>query len=455
MTNRNQRLPAGAIPFTTGDKFQYLQRRSAQSASEWNVACALRLQGAVPSAADLHTVMADAAERIPALGYRIGGHGRHRYFEPCPDLDVRDHIEEVRYPRGRAARACLLDAVDRPWPAERTPWSVQIVSGYADGEYLVVYRVAHLLQDGMATAMTAQALLSGQRLPVPVRQPRTHRDWPGLRDVAAGLSYLPEFFKPAAQWVPGRSRPDRNDGWVQHVCTLDRALFDDITRCTKARTAQISLAVLSGALRAWAPEHWEGSGRLRRHGLPVHLTLSLRDLRERHGLGNYVGLIPLTLPCGEPSPAERLQHLMGDADYSRLVRFRRLLMHLHHQRGLIGWTIASIIKACELPRLRVTIVPAESDPAAYGAREVLGVLPREARATAGVLVTPHRSTVTVQVCTRASISTADRLPDLITASLAELHEAVTRRCHDSAPAAPPAPRDSAADTTSVVDRSAS
>ncbi|MFI2200279.1 hypothetical protein ACH47Z_05740 [Streptomyces sp. NPDC020192] len=67
---------------------------------------------------------------------------------------------------------------------------------------------------------------------------------------------------------------------------------------------------------------------------------------------------------------------------------------------------------------------------------------------------PHRSAITVQATFRASDGATERLPALITASLAELHEAVTGRLDGLSIADPRRSADSLAGSTPVPEGTA-
>jgi diacylglycerol O-acyltransferase / wax synthase len=429
MFTRKRDAPRDAVPFNVIDKFLCLQeRRSRRSrrASDWNVGAALRGRGHPPGAEELRELVADAADRVPALGYRVAGRGRHRFFESCP-VDPAFHVEELRCPAGWTVEQCLTQALERPWTEGRPPWGLQIVSGYRAGEHLLVYRVAHQLQDGLAAAATASAMLSGARLPAPQAHARSRFTIPDARALRAGMALAPRFLAPGTRWLPAGGGPARSLA-IRPPVVLDRAAFDDITRATGAATAQICLAVVSGALRSLASErHGHRTGRPQRRGFPVYFTVSLQQPRDRAGLGNRVGMIPLTLPCDEPSPARRLRRIVRRTDYERLGRYRALLAGMLNWPNLAGWALAHVLAASQQRRLTVTIVPAPPGTIVPADSELIALPPRPSSQHGVLAVLVQPDAITMHPALQPSIEGADRLPALFAGALAELHTAVTPR----------------------------
>ncbi|MFI8169869.1 wax ester/triacylglycerol synthase domain-containing protein [Streptomyces sp. NPDC085931] len=407
----------GALPLAWPDKYLCLDPDPTQL----RFAGALRREGPPPAHEELREMLAGAVGQVPALGYRVTGRGWRRRFEPCPDYDPDDHIEFVRYPCGQEPALCVLDALERPFPHGRSPWSLQVISGYRDTEHLLVYRVCHLLQDGMGASLTAHALLSGNALPPP--GPPLPAEPVTAQHLLRGAQFLPRFLQRPARWLPaGRPEP----GPALAPVVLDRSAFDDITRSTGAGTAQICLAVLAGALRAWAPHHWDGTaGRRQRRGLPVHMTLDLRGPRERTTLGNHVGIVPLTLPCGEASPTQRLQQTLRQADYGRLGQYRRLLRGFLHGTNGAQWPAAWLCRTLEKPRPLVTMVSTQVDVSRLGAMELLTIPPRPRHVPGGFIFIHQPSTITACAAFHLDHPGTGLLPGLLTDALTELHAATT------------------------------
>lgn len=425
MFTRSHRHISSASPFGSSAAYLRMQARSAPDPAHPHICVAGRVPGRAPTREELRHIFAEVADRVPALGYRVAGSGRHARLEPAADFDVSRHIEDVLVPAGQSPAQCVLEASQRPLPRDRPPWSIQLIRGYSTDEYVLSYRADHLLQDGMAAAQTMAAAFCGGRLPRPAPQPAPRA--PSLRTVRSCLRLLPNLLGPTAQWLPlyvprglGRVR-----GRVLHTVTVDRASFDDITRHTGAGTAQIALAVLTGALRAWTPRHWCGpTARSQRRGLRTYLTVSLRHRRDRAALGNLAGVVPLMLPCAEPSPARRLARIVERTGFDTLHRYRQFfswLLRLPHPP-------ARLLRRCmnpfAPPGLGVTIASAGPDENDLGVAELIAVPPLPSRTPGACMFVYDKTRVSVSFLFDSAIPDTDRLPGLLTAALAELHSGV-------------------------------
>ncbi|MFJ9713835.1 wax ester/triacylglycerol synthase domain-containing protein [Streptomyces sp. NPDC101234] len=418
MFGGRRRPSAGdVVPFNVADKFLHLQRRE-----DWDGIVALRRRGRPPTADDLAGLLDGVTGRIPVLGYRIGGSRWRPHFEPC-EVDWRDHVEELRFPAGRSLMSCVQEITERAWPAGRPPWSVLIISGYCEDEYLIGYRVSHVLQDGIATSLTASALFFGGSVPLAGPCRPVHRSvYSDVRTLAQGLRQaLPALLLPCARWLPPARRAGTD--WQSGQVVLDRALFDEITARTGAAPAQICLAVICGALRDWAPQHWSGPtlGRRQRRGLATGFVMSVRGPRETRSLGSHVGVFGVMLPCAEPSPRRRLQLIVERTDYRVLGAFRALYAKLLRAPGAWGWILAQCTSRLQRSGTGMTLIPSPRDPSAMDAEELLCVPARPPKNDAGFVVVQGPDTITIQAVFRAWVDRAEGMADLLTASLTELH----------------------------------
>jgi hypothetical protein len=416
-------MPPGAVPLNLVDAIHCRLMLKKGRAADVDFALVVRKAGAPPGVGDVRQLLSGAADRIPALGYRIAGRGRRSHFEPVP-VDVNHHIEELCFPPGRSVEACVKEAVERPWSADRPLWRVQIISGYTSDEHLLVYRVCHVLQDGLGAAATAQILLGGARPPAPCPPGALPR--PGLRALRSGLAFAFRFLLPRADWLPADAQTD-SDQWICRTAVLDRALFDDLSHRTGASTSHICLTVISGALRAWTPQHWDmPRSRRQRRGLPACLTLSLRAPRDHNFLGNKAGWVPLVLPCVEPSPLQRLMAVKKQADLTEMAPYRNLLAYLLHPPRTLRWLLAQIAAAKTIPGPVITIIPGEKDTADLDdVKELLPVPPRPPGCDGGFVVITQPSTITVHAMFQPHVTDTERLPALLAASMNELHAAAT------------------------------
>ncbi|WP_171165484.1 wax ester/triacylglycerol synthase domain-containing protein [Streptomyces sp. I05A-00742] len=411
----------GPVSFGPSDRYQYLRARSVPDPARTHVCIAARMTGPPPTRDELELLVADMVARVPALGYRVAGRGRRARFEPAGRLDVSRHVEEIEVPAGRSADRCALDALESPLAPGRPLWGVRLIRGYSEDEFLLTYRAAHLFQDGLAVARAMGAALSGARLPPPAPRPATAPSSPvGLRSC---VRFLPHLFGRTARWLPpGTTMTGKR---TLHTVTLDRAAFDDITRRTGATAAQIGLAALAGALRAWTPEHWSGTGgRRQRRGLRAYLPISLRHPGDRAALGSSVGIMPLTLPCAEPSPVRRLEDVVRDTGPMTLYRFRELFGRLLRAPGPVAWLVHRVVHHWAPARPGVTVIPADLHDSAPGVAGLIPVSPPVGPSPGGCVFVLERTRVSASFLFDSGVPGTDRLPGLLDAALAELRAAV-------------------------------
>jgi hypothetical protein len=112
---------------------------------------------------------------------------------------------------------------------------------------------------------------------------------------------------------------------VLHRVVLEVGELEAVARNAGMTVYQMCLAALAGALRAWRPLAFDQSGRSRnRNGLRAFFLVNLR-LNDHDALGNGASVMPVILPCGEPSPTKWLQGIAMQTDRRRIERYRRML----------------------------------------------------------------------------------------------------------------------------------
>ncbi|GHF53109.1 hypothetical protein GCM10010218_38190 [Streptomyces mashuensis] len=412
------------LPLTVGDHLLALHARKVKHASHAQVAMVARLPGPVPSRAEGERLVREATDRAPVLRYRVAGTAWRSRFEPDPRFDPVRHLDLVRVPPGRTMEQCLREALDRPLPADRPLWSLQFVHGHAPDEHLVCLRMEHTMGDGMGALLILAAFLTPQSLPVPAPQPRA--GFPPLPVLRRTLPPLLQGARLPARWLPAKS--SRRHGLTHHDFALDATLYQGIKDRTGATTAQVSTAVLAGALRAWAPRHWGAPlPRRQRHGLRTGMTLNVRHPLHPSVLGNHVGMLPLTLPCHEPDPLRRLQHVMAHADPREKDDYRRLCQYINTLAPVPAWLLSRTVRWLTrlLPRnVGVTMMRGPGTcPTLHGMPLSLSgrVVLRPALGVVGFVA--FRDTVTVTL-TFEHMPPAEvgRLARLLPHALAELHD---------------------------------
>ncbi|SEL92501.1 wax ester/triacylglycerol synthase domain-containing protein [Nonomuraea pusilla] len=383
--------------------------------SYWHLGVAARLPGPPPGREVVRELLAQAADRLPALTYRPAGRGARARWEPDPDFDAARHLTYQRVLPGEHVEQAVLDGLRHPLPRDRPLWSLLVLHGHADGEHVVCYRAHHAFQGGAGAATVFRSLPMSRRLPPPApSQPP-----PLLRTAAGLLPAVPELLRllaPRARWHDGRT-PGGHGRWMRTV-RLDGGPFRRLAAATGATVAQINLAVLSGALRAWSPHLWSGPGGGRRRGLTIWLPVG-RGEAGRPGPGSRTGLIAVTLPCAEPSPLGRLRAVMEQAHQERAERVRErqaLADHVPHlwmraarhvgRRAVRNRVVATMLQA-----------PATTPVNALDTFPV-PVLPDGVPLAAAFLDLGRA--VTVSLVARTSLPRAEQLPPLLEQALEEL-----------------------------------
>ncbi|WP_091100432.1 wax ester/triacylglycerol synthase domain-containing protein [Nonomuraea pusilla] len=386
--------------------------------SLWHIGVGVRLPGPRPGRPAVRRLLTHLVDHAPALTYRPVTQGRHLRWEPDHDFQIDRHLHYHRLPPGSDEAEAVLDALRRPLPPDHPLWSVQVLHGHRDDEHVLCYRAHHAFHDGMSITSVFQALFTGVPLPRPAAAQLPHV----VRRAARLLPSVPELVRllaPRARWHDGAGPYGR--GRRMSVTTLDGALVQEVAAAAGATVAQVNLAVLAGALRAWAPHRWKPLlGRFRRRGLTTWVPLSFAG-PGHPALGNRIGMIAVTLPCADPSPrgrldrvvaqlqehrvrrAQRRQAVFGELPYSWIQISRRVARWSSRGRPVV--TLLSAV-GCEPP----------------GTRSMFGIpiLPVGVPAMVAFLNLGH--TVTVSLLVDGSVPGAERLPALLRRALDELAE---------------------------------
>ncbi|OKJ13930.1 hypothetical protein AMK19_11250 [Kitasatospora sp. CB01950] len=385
-----------------------------------------RMPGPAPALDDLKALLADAVDRAPTLSYRITGRGRRARWEVDPGFDIGRHVLECRVRPGRSVQQAVMDALRaNPLPREHPLWSVIVLHGYRQDEFTLCYRAHHAFQDGMAVARTCEAVFGGAALNRPEPLPAPER--PPARLL---LTVFREFGRIAwrpARWLP---RATSKDGPTPalHTAVLDADAVRAVAAGTGATPAQIALAVLAGALRAWQPQHWtDRPDRRQRRGLPTLLSMSLRPFTDRSALGTQAGLLPVALPCAEPSPLRRLEQVRAHGASARISLHHRaqsyIWRRLPYPLTRAFWTASVWASPGYLvttsymlpPGLRGSVVDSGA----------VFTVPQLMRGSAGtVQFIAQGSSVTASLLFDPAVPGVERLPDLMARALADLRAAL-------------------------------
>ena len=267
-------------------------------------------------------------------------------------FDVRRHVHaasllapgtdaELRALAGRL----LAPALDRRKPL----WELTLVSGFAAERFAVVYKTHHAMADGISAVDIGMLLFDVEPTsgpPEPEEPWRPHRSPShaglGVRAATGALATLRRMLR----WLTGAARdpadasrrtgdglvglwevtwnllrpapkvsinppgvgPRRELAWEQ----FDLGEFKRIKNALGGTVNDVSLAVVTGALRAWLDEedpvlcNPEGDKGQRPLELKALVPVSIRTIDEHGELGNKLTAMRGPLPVGLADPVERL-----------------------------------------------------------------------------------------------------------------------------------------------------
>ncbi|MEN8705841.1 MAG: wax ester/triacylglycerol synthase family O-acyltransferase [Nocardioides marinisabuli] len=267
----------------------------------------------------------------------VAGTGRRRRsrWRDVPDLDLDQHVREVRLPApgdDAALQAYVSGFLGTPLRRDRPLWEMHLVEGLDRGTALYV-RLHHALADGIALT---QVLLS-------LTDETSEGDRDGTHEPAAphrALADVVQAARRAAPEVPALLRPERvrrtvleglrlglsgvaalrkllvtrnpdtglsGDAGEHKVAVwsepIDLGVVKDIARGSGATVNDVLVAALAGSLEQYQLAH-DG----RSVDIPTMIPVNLRPMhlplpRE---LGNRFALVLLLLPSGLLSAADRL-----------------------------------------------------------------------------------------------------------------------------------------------------
>ena len=284
-----------------------------------------------------------------------------------PKFDIRRHIFHVTLdaPATDAQLRALTGRIftsllDRDKPL----WEVYVVDGLAGGRSAIVTKVHHAMVDGVSGVGLLNVMFdpSPDAPPVPKGAPRRKRNRPpppdetqiftsALRgafqstlDQLAGArkslaAYGASLFHDS-QAVAGLERlvdalpqvlgslerlpfnrpcsGERKVAWSEHSFTDARAIR---TACG-GTVNDVVLTVLAGAVMRYLKLHKES---LRNRYFRVMVPVNLRPAGDRGTFGNYVSILPVTLPLFIKDPVERLRHIAAQTGAMKDARVAELI----------------------------------------------------------------------------------------------------------------------------------
>jgi WS/DGAT/MGAT family acyltransferase len=276
-------------------------------------------------------------------------------------FDVRRHVARATLPApgGDAELRALAGELLAPPLDRRKPlWELTLVDGFADERFAILYKTHHAMADGISAVDIGMLLFDVDPAappPGPEEPWRPHRSPSGVglavsaaTGILATLRRLTRWLARAAQDPGDASRragdglvglwevtwnllrpaprvpinpagvgPRRDFAWA----TFDLPEFKRIKNALGGTVNDVSLAVATGALRAWFAE-WDPPDACprmedkRRGGLELKalVPVSIRTVDEHGELGNKLTAMRGPLPVGMADPAERLAVISAAMD---------------------------------------------------------------------------------------------------------------------------------------------
>jgi diacylglycerol O-acyltransferase / wax synthase len=339
------------------------EKRNAHMA----IGAVLVFDGAAPTEDEFLAQIRSRLHQLPRLRQRLLtpplGLGTPFWVDD-ETFDVRRHVGHATLPAPATdaeMRALAGDLLAPPLDRSKPLWELTLVDGFAEERFAVVYKTHHAMADGISAVDIGMLLFDVEpsTAPPPAAEPwrpepspsgaalagraatgvldtaRRSGRWLGraARDPADasrragdGLAGLWEvtwnLARPAPKVPinPARIGADREIAWA----TFDLAEFKRIKNSLGGTVNDVSLAVATGALRAYLAERRSEEQPLDignpvgDKGLRVELKalvpVSIRTVDEHGELGNKLTAMRGPLPIGIDDPAERLAVISAAMD---------------------------------------------------------------------------------------------------------------------------------------------
>jgi diacylglycerol O-acyltransferase / wax synthase len=318
------------------------------------IGAVLVFDGSPPSQAEFLEQIRSRLHQLPRLRQRLLtpplGLGTPFWVDD-ETFDVRRHVDRITLPApGTDAemRALAGELLAPPLDRRKPLWELTLVDGFAAERFAIVYKTHHAMADGISAVDIGMLLFDVEReAPPPAEEEpwRPHRSPSGaglaaraatgvlatLRrlgrwltraahdpgdasrragDGLAGLWEVTFNLLRAAPRVPINPRgvgPRREFAWA----TFDLAEFKRIKNALGGTVNDVSLAVATGALRAWFAEAGTRTDGVE---LKALVPVSIRTVDEHGELGNKLTAMRGPLPVGIADPAERLATISAAMD---------------------------------------------------------------------------------------------------------------------------------------------
>lgn len=382
--------------------------------------------------ARIAAVLCERAQEIPRLRQRartslLGG---ARWVED-PGFAPEDHVF-THHVRGRDRFATLVShLMAQPLDLARPPWELHVITGLAGGRFAVVAKLHHSLCDGMKAVGLGLQLFDASRLSIPDTPVQPAKSIiPSLREIKDTIDIASSVLMNTRP--PTLNSPVLTSSTRPRRVVMSRLDLADVHRIRRAHGGTVNdvlLALVTGALRHWLSAHGSaGPESVVRALIPVNQRSRSGDA----GAGNQISGFLVSLPVGEPDPAERLRSVREQIESAKAAGPDRgagaLPLLADKVPPLVHRLAAPVMGRCAplLFDTLVTSVPLPSVPLSLdGANlcEMYPVAPVAPGHAVGIALSVYRSSVHVCLNTNQSwMSDAQWLDGVLRRELATLQE---------------------------------
>jgi diacylglycerol O-acyltransferase / wax synthase len=262
-----------------------------------------------------------------------------------PDFDIHQHVRRTVLPApGTEAqfRELVGDLLAPPLDRSKPLWELNLVEGFAEDRFAIVYKTHHAMADGISAVDIGMLLFDVEPNEKPAEgeapwQPAPTPSRPRLLahaglGIGGALARLGRWLRRAVR-RPGQARRRAADGLAGlrevtwnlarpaprvplnreigggrslHWSTFDLGGFKHVKNALGGTVNDVSLAVTAGALRRWLLEREVPVEGLE---LKALVPVSIRTENEHGELGNKLTAMRGPLPVGIADPVDRLSRV--------------------------------------------------------------------------------------------------------------------------------------------------
>lgn len=271
-----------------------------------HIGMVLHCAGAPPSLSQVVEHVAERLSALPVLTARLDP--RETRWNTSARIDLGEHVTERVLAQGSDLAREVRGLAAAPLPDDAPLWRLHLLHGHAADEYALFYRVHHALQDASGCVHTLERLFTSDDAvgvsSAPYRGFAENAS-PFGHWIRAGTS-LARMVLRSGGWSPFKAR--FSDERVLHWCEVPTARLKEAAGRYGGTVNDAYLAALAHALTRWFADR----GRpVRRGRLPLLVPVNLRRPGEADAPGNRTVLVPVDLPGGDLTAAERLAGTPG------------------------------------------------------------------------------------------------------------------------------------------------